>query len=89
MPYLWCGPCALETTHQPSDKPWKPADAQDEVGKGAFQELDQVAAAAPYCKWAGRVSSLRDVMPVLTAAVKARRPAVRAAPSPPTHARVY
>ncbi len=40
--------------------------------KGAFQELDQVGTAAPFCKYAGQAASPRDVVPVITAAMKAR-----------------
>ena len=46
--------------------------SQAEVHKGAFQELDQVKTAAPFCKYAGQAASPRDVVPVITAAVKAR-----------------
>jgi len=48
------------------------SDAQAEVHKGAFQELDQVRTAAPFCKYAGQAASPRDVVPVITAAIKAR-----------------
>lgn len=34
---------------------------QDEVGKGAFQELDQVAAARQLCKFAARATSAAAV----------------------------
>ena len=34
---------------------------QDEVGKGAFQELDQVAAARQLCKYAERATSAAAV----------------------------
>lgn len=33
---------------------------QNEIGKGAFQELDQVAALKQHCKWAGRPDKLSD-----------------------------
>ncbi len=42
------------------------------MDKGAFQELDQVRTAAPFCKYAGKAASPRDVEPVITAAIKAR-----------------
>ena len=45
--------------------------AQSELGKGSFQELDQVAAVRPFTKYAGRAACARDIAPVLTAAVKA------------------
>ena len=48
-------------------------DAQAEVHKGAFQELDQVRTAAPFCKYAGQAASPRDVVPVITAAIKVRK----------------
>ena len=35
--------------------------SQDEVGKGAFQELDQVAAARQLCKFAERATSAAAV----------------------------
>ncbi|KAK9828489.1 hypothetical protein WJX72_000277 [[Myrmecia] bisecta] len=44
---------------------------QGEVGKGAFQELDQVAAVRQFCKYAGRATSIRDIPAIITAAVKA------------------
>ncbi|BDA45528.1 probable 2-hydroxyacyl-CoA lyase at C-terminar half [Coccomyxa sp. Obi] len=44
---------------------------QGEVGKGAFQELDQVAAVTQFTKYAGRARCVRDIAPVMTAAVKA------------------
>ena len=45
--------------------------AQSELGKGSFQELDQVAAVRPFTKYAGRAACARDIAPALTAAVKA------------------
>jgi len=48
-----------------------------EAGRGGFQELDQVAAAAPFCKFAARAAAAADVVPALAAAIKA---AVRGRP---------
>ena len=42
-----------------------------ERGRGGFQELDQVAAARPFCKWVGAASSASDVAPALGAALRA------------------
>lgn len=42
---------------------------QHELGKGSFQELDQVAAAAPYCKYAGRATTPAAIPAVVEAAV--------------------
>ncbi len=44
---------------------------QREVGHGSFQELDQVAAAAPYCKYAGRATRLVEIAQVVYDAVNA------------------
>lgn len=41
------------------------------MGKGAFQELDQVAAVGRFTKYAGRARCVRDIAPLITAAVKA------------------
>ena len=49
-----------------------PAWLQGEVGKGAFQELDQVAAVQQFCKYAGRANSPAEIAAVVTAAVKVR-----------------
>ncbi len=43
---------------------------QNELGKGAFQELDQVKAVQQFCKYAGQASSAKDIVPTVTAAVK-------------------
>ena len=43
---------------------------QNELGKGAFQELDQVKAVQQFCKYAGQAASSRDIVPTVTAAVK-------------------
>lgn len=43
---------------------------QNELGKGAFQELDQVKAVEQFCKYAGSVSSAKDIVPAITAALK-------------------
>ncbi|KAF5836346.1 hypothetical protein DUNSADRAFT_6033 [Dunaliella salina] len=42
-----------------------------ELGKGAFQELDQVAALRPFCKYAASVPSVGDVGRVLAQALRA------------------
>lgn len=44
---------------------------QNELGKGSFQELDQVAATAPYCKYAGRATTPAAVPGVVATAVAA------------------
>ncbi|KAL0038994.1 hypothetical protein WJX77_004453 [Trebouxia sp. C0004] len=44
---------------------------QNELGKGAFQELDQVQAVQQFCKYAGQAASAKDIVPTITAAVKA------------------
>jgi thiamine pyrophosphate-dependent acetolactate synthase large subunit-like protein len=43
---------------------------QNELGKGAFQELDQVKAVQQFCKYAGQAASAQDIVPTVTAAVK-------------------
>lgn len=43
---------------------------QNELGKGAFQELDQVKAVQQFCKYAGSASSAKDIVPTITAALK-------------------
>jgi len=43
---------------------------QNELGKGAFQELDQVKAVQQFCKYAGQAASAKDIVPTVTAAVK-------------------
>ena len=52
-------------THLPHNSAWHwnaPLQPpQDEVGKGAFQELDQVAAARQLCKYAERATSAAAV----------------------------
>jgi thiamine pyrophosphate-dependent acetolactate synthase large subunit-like protein len=45
--------------------------SQGEIGKGSFQELNQVEAVRQFCKYAGRATSVRDIGPIITAAVKA------------------
>ncbi|KFM25904.1 Putative peroxisomal-coenzyme A synthetase [Auxenochlorella protothecoides] len=42
-----------------------------EVGKGSFQELDQVAAVRPYTKFAGQARAVGEIPAVLEAAFKA------------------
>ena len=44
---------------------------QGEIGKGAFQELDQVAAVKPFTKYAGQAKSAAEIPAVLKAAVQA------------------
>ncbi|KAG1660672.1 hypothetical protein FOA52_006833 [Chlamydomonas sp. UWO 241] len=44
---------------------------QSEVGKGAFQECDQVAAVSQFCKYAGAAHKLSDIPSVLAAAFQA------------------
>ena len=41
---------------------------QNEVGKGAFQELDQLAAVQPYVKYAGQAASTADIPRVVAEA---------------------
>ncbi len=43
---------------------------QNEVGKGSFQELDQVAAVAPFVKYAGRARSVGEISAVITSAAQ-------------------
>ena len=43
---------------------------QAEVGKGAFQEMDQLAAVAPHVKWAGQAASLEDIPATLQRALQ-------------------
>ena len=45
---------------------------QAEVGKGAFQELDQLAAAALHVKWAGRAAQLADIPRLVAQAFQVR-----------------
>jgi thiamine pyrophosphate-dependent acetolactate synthase large subunit-like protein len=47
---------------------------QGEVGKGAFQELDQVAAAGQHAKWAGRAQRAADIPRLLADAFQVGRP---------------
>ncbi|KAH3744743.1 2-hydroxyacyl-CoA lyase [Pelomyxa schiedti] len=42
---------------------------EGQVGKGAFQELDQIKAASPYCKWSGRATSLADIPRLIATAL--------------------
>ncbi|PSC68564.1 2-hydroxyacyl-lyase [Micractinium conductrix] len=44
---------------------------QAEVGKGAFQEMDQLAAVTPHVKWAGQAASLEDIPATLQRALQA------------------
>jgi thiamine pyrophosphate-dependent acetolactate synthase large subunit-like protein len=46
---------------------------QNEVGKGAFQECDQLAAVAQHVKWAGQAASLTDIPRVVAEAFEVRR----------------
>lgn len=57
---------------------------QNEIGKGAFQELDQVRAVQQFCKYAGSASSAKDIVPTITAALKVT-PSPLALPPPPIH----
>ena len=41
---------------------------QNEVGKGAFQELDQLAAVQQYVKYAGQAASTADIPRVVAEA---------------------
>lgn len=43
---------------------------QGEVGKGSFQELDQVAAVERFTKYAGQARRVQDIDSVVEAAVK-------------------
>ena len=52
---------------------------QGEIGKGAFQELNQVQAVKPFTKYAGQAKSAADIPAVLKAAVQA---AVAGRPGP-------
>ena len=47
---------------------------QGELGKGSFQELDQVKAVGQFTKYAGRAKRVQDVVPVIEAAVKVQAP---------------
>lgn len=44
---------------------------QGEIGKGAFQELNQVQAVKPFTKYAGQAKSAAEIPAVLKAAVQA------------------
>ena len=46
-------------------------DLQNEVGKGAFQELDQCAAAAPYTRASLQCNSIEDIPSRIEAAFRA------------------
>lgn len=52
---------------------------QGEIGKGAFQELDQVHAVKPFTKYAGQAKSAAEIPAVLKAAIQA---AVSGRPGP-------
>lgn len=43
---------------------------QGELGKGSFQELDQVAAVKQFTKFAGQAKSVKDIVPTITKAVQ-------------------
>lgn len=45
---------------------------QNELGKGSFQELDQVQAVKQFTKYAGQAKKVQDIVHVIEAAVKAR-----------------
>lgn len=42
------------------------------MGKGAFQELDQLAAVAEHVKWAGQAARLEDIPGVIASAFQVR-----------------
>ena len=44
---------------------------QGELGKGSFQELDQVKAVKQFTKYAGQAKSVKDILRVITDAAKA------------------
>lgn len=46
---------------------------QDEVGKGAFQELDQVSAAHQFCKFSQRATKAADVPLLISRAVQVHK----------------
>lgn len=48
----------------------KDITSQGELGKGSFQELDQVAAVKQFTKYAGQAKQVKDIVPVISAAVK-------------------
>lgn len=52
---------------------------QGEIGKGAFQELNQVQAVKPFTKYAGQAKSAAEIPAVLKAAIQA---AVSGRPGP-------
>ena len=43
---------------------------QVELGKGSFQELDQVAAVKQFTKFAGQAKSVQDIVSTINTAVK-------------------
>ena len=43
---------------------------QNELGKGSFQELDQVAAVKQFTKYAGQAKTVKDITTVINSAVK-------------------
>lgn len=43
---------------------------QSELGKGSFQELDQVSAVKQFTKFAGQAKSVKDIAQVINTAVK-------------------
>lgn len=50
------------------------AGLQNELGKGSFQELDQIAAVRPFCKAALQARSSADIAPTLVRAYQVGRP---------------
>ena len=47
-----------------------PCLLQAELGKGSFQELDQVAAVRRFTKFARQAKRTQDIAPIIEAAVK-------------------
>jgi len=69
----------IETLKGPLAAPQKCVLVQGEIGKGAFQELDQVAAVQQFTKYAGKATSAAEIPAVIKAAVQA---AVSGRPGP-------
>ena len=49
----------------------KVAASQGELGKGSFQELDQLKVVAPFCKAALRATCVAEIAPAISSAVAA------------------
>lgn len=69
----------IKTFKGPLAAPQKCALFQGEIGQGAFQELDQVAAVQQFTKYAGKAKSAAEIPAVIKAAVQA---AVSGRPGP-------